>query len=41
MSKDKTVLLSTHIVSDIEAIASNLIIISNGEILEAGKLTVW
>lgn len=38
MSKDKIVLLSTHIVSDIEAIASNLIIISNGEILETGKI---
>ncbi len=33
MSKDKIVILSTHIVSDIEAIANNVIIIKEGEIL--------
>ena len=38
MSKDKIVLLSTHIVSDIEAIASNLIIISSGNILKNGSI---
>lgn len=38
MSKDKIVLLSTHIVSDIEAIASNLIIISDGNILKTGSI---
>lgn len=38
MSKDKIVLLSTHIVSDIEAIASELIIIKKGEILRTGKI---
>ncbi len=38
MSKDKIVILSTHIVSDIEAIASNVIIIKSGEILESGKI---
>lgn len=38
MSKDKIVLLSTHIVSDIEAIASELIIIKKGKILKAGKI---
>lgn len=38
MSKDKIVLLSTHIVSDIEAIAGNLIIISSGEVLESGNV---
>lgn len=38
MSKDKLVLLSTHIVSDIEAIAGNLIVISGGEVLETGKI---
>lgn len=38
MSKNKIVLLSTHIVSDIEAIASNLIIISSGNILKTGSI---
>jgi ABC-type multidrug transport system ATPase subunit len=38
MSKDKIVLLSTHIVSDIEAIARNLIIISGGNILKTGSI---
>ena len=37
MSKDKIVLLSTHIVSDMEAIANELIVIKKGEILEQGK----
>ncbi|MGL4656478.1 MAG: ABC transporter ATP-binding protein [Sarcina sp.] len=34
MAKDKIVILSTHIVSDIEAIANEVIVIKNGEILE-------
>lgn len=38
MSEDKIVILSTHIVSDIEAIANDLIIIKNGEVLEASKI---
>ncbi|MDO4169992.1 MAG: ABC transporter ATP-binding protein [Lachnospiraceae bacterium] len=38
MSKDKIVLLSTHIVSDIEAIANDLVMIKKGEILETGKI---
>jgi ABC-type multidrug transport system ATPase subunit len=38
MSKDKIVLLSTHIVSDIEAMANNLIVIKQGEILQAGEI---
>ncbi|MFV0343889.1 MAG: ABC transporter ATP-binding protein [Anaerocolumna sp.] len=38
MSKDKIVILSTHIVSDIEAIANNVIIIKSGEIIESGKI---
>lgn len=38
MSKEKIVLLSTHIVSDIEAIANKLIVIKNGEILETGNI---
>lgn len=38
MSKEKIVLLSTHIVSDIEAIANKLIVIKNGEILKTGKI---
>ncbi len=38
MSKDKIVILSTHIVSDIEAIANNLIVIKTGEILQEGEI---
>lgn len=38
MSKDKIVILSTHIVSDIEAIANDIIIIKKGEVLEANKI---
>lgn len=38
MAKEKIILLSTHIVSDIEAIASQLIIINNGEITEIGNI---
>lgn len=40
MSKDKIVLLSTHIVSDMEAIANDLVVIKSGEILEQGKISV-
>lgn len=39
MSQDKIVLLSTHIVSDIEAIANDLIVIKKGKILETGKIS--
>lgn len=38
MAKEKIILLSTHIVSDIEAIANRLIIINNGEITETGNI---
>lgn len=38
MAKEKIILLSTHIVSDIEAIANRLIMINNGEITETGKI---
>lgn len=38
MSKDKIVILSTHIVSDIDAIANDVIVIKGGEVLEAGKI---
>lgn len=38
MSRDKIVILSTHIVSDIEAIANNLILIKSGEIVETGEI---
>lgn len=38
MGKDKIVLLSTHIVSDIEAIASELVVMRKGEVLENGKV---
>lgn len=38
MGKNKIVLLSTHIVSDIEAIASNLVVMKKGEVLETGKV---
>ncbi|MGL5695001.1 MAG: ABC transporter ATP-binding protein [Peptostreptococcaceae bacterium] len=38
MSKDKIVILSTHILSDIEAIANDLIIIKKGEIVEVDNI---
>lgn len=38
MSKDKIVILSTHIMSDIEAISNHLIIINQGEIVETSKI---
>ncbi len=38
MAKEKIILLSTHIVSDIEAIANRLIIIRKGEITETGNI---
>ena len=38
MGKDKIVLLSTHIVSDIEAIASELIVMKKGNVLETGNV---
>ncbi|MBZ9607286.1 ABC transporter ATP-binding protein [Clostridium estertheticum] len=38
MSKDKIVILSTHILSDIEAIANGLIIINKGEVVEADNI---
>lgn len=38
MGKDKIVLLSTHIVSDIEAIATQLLVMKTGEILEIGNV---
>ncbi len=38
MAKEKIILLSTHIVLDIEAIANRLIIINNGEIMETGNI---
>ena len=38
MAKEKIILLSTHIVSDIEAIANQLIIINKGEVTETGSI---
>ena len=38
MAKEKIILLSTHIVSDIEAIANQLIVIRRGEITEVGNI---
>lgn len=38
MGKEKIILLSTHIVSDIEAIATKLIVMKKGEILETGEV---
>ena len=38
MGKGKIVLLSTHIVSDIEAIASELIVMKKGNVLETGAV---
>ena len=37
MSKDKIIILSTHIVSDIESIAKETIMIKNGEIIMVGS----
>ena len=38
MAKEKIILFSTHIVSDIEAIANRIIIINKGEIMETGNI---
>ena len=38
LSRKKIVLLSTHIVSDIEAVAKELIVMNKGKILESGKI---
>lgn len=38
MGKDKIVLLSTHIVSDIEAIANELVMVKKGRIVETGNV---
>ena len=38
MGKDKIVLLSTHIVSDIEAIANELVVVKKGKIVETGNV---
>lgn len=38
MGKDKIVLLSTHIVSDIEAIANNLVVVKKGNVLKTGNV---
>ena len=38
MGKDKIVLLSTHIVSDIEAIANNLVEVKKGTVLKTGNV---
>ncbi len=38
MTKDKIVILSTHILSDIEAIADQLIIIKSGKLIEFNKI---
>lgn len=40
MSKDKIVILSTHIVSDIEAIANNVLVIKKGEVIESEKIEI-
>ena len=38
MGKDKIVLLSTHIVSDIEAIANEIVVMKKGNILKTGNV---
>lgn len=38
MAKEKIILFSTHIVSDIEAIANRIIIVNKGEIMETGNI---
>ncbi|MDO5521823.1 MAG: ATP-binding cassette domain-containing protein [bacterium] len=37
MSKDRTIILSTHIVSDVDALADQIIMLKNGEIICNGK----
>ncbi|MDE7280506.1 MAG: ABC transporter ATP-binding protein [Ruminiclostridium sp.] len=39
LSKDKIIIVSTHIVSDIESIADQIIMIRSGEIIEKGTVT--
>lgn len=39
MGQDKIILLSTHIVSDIEAIATELVVVKKGRILETGNVS--
>ncbi|MCS4474369.1 ATP-binding cassette domain-containing protein [Clostridium botulinum] len=39
ISKEKIVILSTHIVSDIEFIANYLILMENGKVIEVGEST--
>lgn len=39
ISRDRTVLLTTHVVSDIESIAGNVIVLSKGKILVSGSPT--
>lgn len=38
LAREKIVLLSTHIVSDIEVVANELIVMRKGEVLETGKI---
>lgn len=38
LSKDKIIIISTHIVSDIETIADKIIMIKSGEIIEEGSV---
>lgn len=38
MGKDKIILLSTHIVSDIEAIATEIVMLKKGKVLETGNV---
>ena len=38
MSKGKIVILSTHIISDIEAISNQVVVIREGKIIASGKI---
>lgn len=38
LSKEKIIIISTHIVSDIETIADNIVLIKSGEIIDSGTV---
>lgn len=39
MSKDKIIILATHIVSDVESIADNILVLNKGRIAQSGTVT--
>ena len=39
MSKEMIVIISTHIISDIENIAKNILLLRNGKIIDSGTVS--